>query len=603
LARTLDYELHAPGAHVDIFCDPALIDCSQHVLEIDTPNKLNPDWMENTVSSSLTTILQGFGQFVGHDMTAFSEGDFCVPPNDDTPEEARAYLQEHDRFRWFTSDPFPPPAGPGGTPKNLVHDWMNVLPTVAEVGADGVKRSINHATGILDLSLVYGATQERFETVTEDFSTGTGKLVARDLVLNNMRNEINLPFLHPDVVKNQTYYDFTPTYEAVGKNITQCELATINENRTRFYCGDSRCGTNVLLFMWHLAYFRTHNMLADELKAAHPTWSGEELYNEARRINTNRYQANAKKYFQILTGQHRRYVYQGYDSQLNPTIDVVTAFTMRFHTVVADEIRFLDECGRPTGGINPPSPHTPPIPGLPFNKYQFSGQSTRVVRDIFMLPYAGGLGNMIRGMSREPSGEMDHIVTESLRIQLQSSHDFTGISITANTIHRSRNDGVETFDQVRQRLLGRSIKHTFGCWCEQWGNGRCQRHRLNCFKKVAKDERIALKLQQLYGNVEEIDMWTGVQAETNLPGASVGRVGRAILLSAFDKVMHGDRFWFENPDEHSEVDIAHARSYTLKDTILDAFPEVDGLDTFLPPDVAYLPPFDSYGTNTAQCNP
>ncbi len=54
--------------------------------------------------------------------------------------------------------------------------------------------------------------------------------------------------------------------------------------------GDFRTNENVLLGGIQTLFFREHNLIADALAAANRDWSGDVVFEEARRINTAQYQ-------------------------------------------------------------------------------------------------------------------------------------------------------------------------------------------------------------------------------------------------------------------------------------------------------------------------
>lgn len=53
-------------------------------------------------------------------------------------------------------------------------------------------------------------------------------------------------------------------------------------------------------------------------------------------------------------------------------------------------------------------------------------------------------------------------------------------------------------------------------------------------------------LQQAYGSVDAIDLWTGGLAEKVVPGAFLGSTFQAIVADQFERLRDGDRLWYEN---------------------------------------------------------
>ena len=53
------------------------------------------------------------------------------------------------------------------------------------------------------------------------------------------------------------------------------------------------------------------------------------------------------------------------------------------------------------------------------------------------------------------------------------------------------------------------------------------------------------KLQELYKEINNIDLWVGGLAEDHLPGSDLGETFHAIFLEGILRVRDGDRLWYE----------------------------------------------------------
>lgn len=114
----------------------------------------------------------------------------------------------------------------------------------------GPRQQINQASSYLDLSPLYGSSEETARALR----SGKGGL------LNTQRK--NLPMA-------------SPGYES-------CRSAS--KAFPCFLSGDSRINENPGLTLMHVLFLREHNRVAGELERLNPHWDDERLYQEARRI-------------------------------------------------------------------------------------------------------------------------------------------------------------------------------------------------------------------------------------------------------------------------------------------------------------------------------
>src|SRR5262249_38259281 len=73
------------------------------------------------------------------------------------------------------------------------------------------------------------------------------------------------------------------------------------------------------------------------------------------------------------------------------------------------------------------------------------------------------------------------------------------------------------------------------------------------------------ELKQLYGSVDNIDVWVGMLAEDHVAGGSVGPLVQAIVAKQFENIRNGDRLWFEN--QYSGLGLYALEHTTLADII------------------------------------
>ena len=89
------------------------------------------------------------------------------------------------------------------------------------------------------------------------------------------------------------------------------------------------------------------------------------------------------------------------------------------------------------------------------------------------------------------------------------------------------------------------------------------------FAGISSDPQVQEALEEAYGEVRSVDLLAGGLAEDHLPGAMLGETFHAILVDQFQRLRHGDRFWFENDAYFLDNPalLAEVRATTLADII------------------------------------
>jgi len=57
---------------------------------------------------------------------------------------------------------------------------------------------------------------------------------------------------------------------------------------------------------------------------------------------------------------------------------------------------------------------------------------------------------------------------------------------------------------------------------------------------------MARKLQNLYKDINNIDLWVGGLAEDHVYDSELGETFHKIMLEQFIRIRDGDRFWYKN---------------------------------------------------------
>ena len=85
-----------------------------------------------------------------------------------------------------------------------------------------------------------------------------------------------------------------------------------------FLAGDVRANENVELTALQTLFMREHNYQAGLLKAAHPTWTDEQLFQGARAIVIGEIQSiTYNEFLPALLGNNALTAYRGYNANVN----------------------------------------------------------------------------------------------------------------------------------------------------------------------------------------------------------------------------------------------------------------------------------------------
>ena len=300
------------------------------------------------------------------------------------------------------------------------------------------------------------------------------------------------------------------------------------EPTSLFVAGDIRANENSVLVSMHTLFVREHNRIATELETAHPEWIDEQIYQRAREINIAQYQSIVyNEYLPSLLGLDALPEYSGYDSTINPNISrsFSSAGFRVGHTQLSSEILRLDANGNEIDAGN-----------LTLSDVFFS--PTDVVEET-------GIDPILRGISSSLSQNVDTKLIGDIRNLLFTfgSHT-TGRDLFAINVERARINGVSDYNTVRE---------AFGL------------DRVTNFSDITHNVELQQQLADLYGSVDDIDLFVGLLSEDHIPGAAVGETFRTIIGEQFLALRDGDRFYYENI--FSDAELSEIEDTTLSDII------------------------------------
>jgi Animal haem peroxidase len=272
-----------------------------------------------------------------------------------------------------------------------------------------------------------------------------------------------------------------------------------------FMAGDVRATENPDLTALQTLFVREHNYQVDRLHEAHPTWIGDQLYENAKTIVTAEI-ANItyNEFLPHLLGPDAIAPYDGYDPDVDPRItEEFAGAVFRFgHSIVSADIEQTGEQGQVLGA--------------------------QELKDAFFetpqqFNDAGSADGLLRHLTGDLSNALDTHLVDDLRDFLVDPPD--GMDLAAINIERGRDLGLGTLNETRIAL-----------GLDPYTN----------FDQITSDPQTAANLAAAFGSVDKVDLWTGGLAENHVNGAMVGETFDAIIGNQFEALRDGDRYYFEN---------------------------------------------------------
>lgn len=253
-----------------------------------------------TGDENFSLMLMQFGQFLDHDidLTPSSPSDIVFDIEDPDMLSSCADICDNN------APCFPIPV-PDGDPR-ISRQCLTFTRSSAVcgsgassllLGSDGIHREqINAITSYIDGSMVYGSIEDVAWKLREQGNSG--KLLEGDPTESGKKL---LPFDNESLIECST---------GIHANRSGCFLA-----------GDARTNEQVGLTSMHTVFNREHNRVAAILAGLNPHWSGERLYQEARKVVVAEWQHIVYyEYLPKILGPTFLGDYPGYDSTIDATI-------------------------------------------------------------------------------------------------------------------------------------------------------------------------------------------------------------------------------------------------------------------------------------------
>ena len=367
------------------------------------------------------------------------------------------------------------------------------------------RQQVNHHSSFLDGSNVYGPSEDRMEELREGSG---GRLLAGTAEV--------------------TGDELLPMRALAG---LARDNPTGREERNLFVAGDHRANEQPGLLALHTLFLREHNRLCGELAIAHPSWNDEQLFQRARALVIGQLQAiTINEYVPALLGPARSEAVAqrctNYDESVRP--DIANAFAsaaFRFgHSTVGGHLLLVDDEG---------------------------GEELLGLRDAFFIPehvIQHGVDAVLRGQLQSLAREIDIEMVADLRNFLfGNSRHLGGLDLAALNIQRGRDHGLPSYSAARA-FFGLPVANSFG--------------------ELPFSVEVQEKLEQLYANVSDLDLFVGgLLEEHHSEEASVGELFAAMIEDQFTRLCVGDRLWYANGALFEEAEVSELNSIRLEHII------------------------------------
>jgi hypothetical protein len=451
----------------------------------------NPGQDLNTFDkNSLSDFGYAFGQFIDHDL-------------DLTPSDPTKILQ-------ILADPNDPSQMGNQT------FFRSVTDPATGTGKRNPAQQVNAVTSFLDLSNVYGSTQ----VVADALRTHSG-----GQLLTSPGGM--LPY------DNLTYF-------------TQAQIDALNmandsgavPESSLFAAGDVRANENVELTALQTLFVRNHNRIGAELQQEHPTWTDEQLYQEARKINIAQYQEMIyNQYLPDVLGPGAMPAYAGYQPKVDAAIATeFSTVAFRFgHSLLSGGI---ERQGNDGLDVLPNDPAGAAV-SLATDFFDPNVLNPAGVTDPVTGHISTDINAFLKGDADGVSQADDLMAINDVRNLLFANGGLqdNGQDLIARDVERARDDGIGSYNQLRVAydLLP-----------------------VTSFAQITSNVQVQQELRLAYGtvngqdNVNAVDAFEGGMAEDHVAGSDLGPLFTRIIAGQFNRLRSGDRFFYLNEAWNSD---------------------------------------------------
>jgi hypothetical protein len=274
-----------------------------------------------------------------------------------------------------------------------------------------------------------------------------------------------------------------------------------------FLAGDVRANENVVLTAMHTVFVREHNRLVDLISVQQPGLNDQQKYQLARKIVGAEMQAiTYNEFLPALLGPAnapaaRDYVYgPQVDASITQSF-AVAAF--RFgHSTLSTEIPRVNNDGTSAPSLS--------------------------LRDVFFNPNLLTnnpelVQSLLKGGATQTAQEVDARFVDDVRSFLFGPPGAGGMDLFALNIQRGRDHGLADYRALRPAYNLPPV---------------------NNFGQIPTTPQMRGILQNLYGNIDNIDGYVAGLVENKVPGSSLGPLFTEIIANQFERLRDGDRLFY-----------------------------------------------------------
>ena len=257
-----------------------------------------------------------------------------------------------------------------------------------------------------------------------------------------------------------------------------------------------------------------------------PHWDKERVFQESRRIVIAQWQHIIyNEWLPIVLGKEYMKTFNllpttdGYTEDYDPSVDPrinneFAAAAFRFgHSMIPSHLPARDSSGKDVSSRN----------------------LKHVFNEPILLQQPGFIENMIRGQAMEDAPAWDPAFNGDIMNHLFDDDDSGGLDLPALNIQRARDHGIPGYNRYREICASGSY------------------HAVTDFSELSSDGYLSFddvrKLQLVYEDVEDIDLFVAGVLETTHSDSLVGPTFKCIIGDQFIRFKRGDRFWYENGED------------------------------------------------------